>query len=114
MIDSYTAFVAMYYALDAAWDDGAKTDELRSYLSEINPFIWKSKGSADPAHCIELKEAYESKLGEAASNQEAYYFVEEYLRRVNPEFASLFCSIVSATEWENVLPEIEAQLKDSH
>lgn len=114
MVDSYTVFVAMYYALDAAWDDGVKTDELRSYLSEINPFIWKGECSADPANYIKFKDAYENELGEGASSQEAYDFVSGYLKQIRPEFSGLFCSTVNEIEWENVLPEIESQLNDNH
>lgn len=111
-VTAYLAFVAMYYALDAAWEDGAKTDGLREYLSEINPFLWKGECSADPANYIEFKEAYEGKLNEGASAQDAYTFVKDYLSQINHEFVGLLCQTVNEAEWENALPEVESQIEE--
>lgn len=111
-VTAYVAFVAMYYVLDAAWEDGVKTDDLRAYLSGINPFLWKGECSADPANYIEFKKTFESKANQGASAQNAYNFVKEYLSQINHEFAELFCKTVNETEWENALPEIESQIKE--
>lgn len=76
---AYAAFIAMYYALDAAYD-AIGEEELRRYLSDANPFLFKGEGSADPAVYAELEQAYRGACGDNPDAQEALSVVRDYLK----------------------------------
>lgn len=76
---SYDAFVNMYYALTAY--EGIKSDRLREFTSDADPFIWKDKGSADPAVYLEFKQAWNKRFADGyVSAPEARLFARDYLK----------------------------------
>lgn len=113
MIDnSYLAFVGMFCVLDAAWENDKKTSDLSSFLSAIDPFLFKGIGSADPANYIEFKKTYEDELGKQASARDSYSFVQRYLKGINRNIASLFSETANIEDWEKGLSELEPQLQE--
>ncbi len=80
-VDVYDSFVAMYYALDAAFDEHPTSERLRKFVSEANPFIWDGKGSADPAVYTEFRQTWGEEFGSCkVTAQEALRFVRRYLK----------------------------------
>lgn len=90
-------FIAMYRALDCLYEE-APCEEMRDYLSDANPYIFKDRESADPAIGAEFADLW-TKLHypEDVSANEAYAFVKEYLRS-STAFATAFEDI-SFAEW---------------
>ena len=54
-MNKFELFTIVFYWLDAYYDDSTD-DRLINQLSDMNPFIWKDIGSADPAVYIEFCE----------------------------------------------------------
>lgn len=108
----YQAFVSMFYALDVAFKKNG-TERLRSFLSEANPFLWKDKGSADPAVYEEFSKSFGERFGiQGATPEEARLFVRDYLGIQDNEycwaegdFVAAFDSIVTPQLWERSLEE---------
>lgn len=64
-VGAYKAFVAMFYALDSAYDgDSAR---LREYLCDANPFLFRDEGSADPSVFEAFKSDYSDRADEVSS-----------------------------------------------
>lgn len=102
-VSAYDTFVAMYYALDAAYDE-IKDEELRAFLSDANPFLFKDEGSADPAIFAEFSEEFEAEFKDGASEQESLDFVRDYLRSQNATvLIATFDTIVDSAKWAKAL-----------
>lgn len=99
---SYCAFEAMFYALDAAYDEN-KNLALRSYLANANPFLFANEGSADPAVYETFKQGYDLALGLDASVEEARMFVREYLKGEGEALLESFDEIADAESWEKAI-----------
>lgn len=99
-VTAYAAFIAMYYALDAAYD-AIGDEELRRYLSDANPFLFKGEGSADPAVYAEFEQAYKGACGDDPNAQEALAAVRGYLGRQDTDaLIAAFDSVVDYESWE--------------
>lgn len=99
----YAAFIAMYYARDAAYDVNAD-EELRRYLSGANPFLFKGEGSADPAVYPEFEQAYKGTCGDCPNAQEALAAVRGYLKGQDVGvLIAAFDSVVDPGKWEECL-----------
>lgn len=90
MTDGYSAFVNMFLALDASWDEcGDKT--LAGYLSEASPFTFDGKESADPAVWSEFSDAFARRFPEGiASLEDAHEFVVGYLSEISDEYSKVY------------------------
>ena len=107
----------MYYALDAAFDDH-RSERLREFVSDANPFIWKDKGSADPAVYIEFEQAWDKTFGRREPTApEARKFVRDYLETQDEgeysfapaggiTLAEAFDSAADEETWEEALSEL--------
>ena len=99
-VTAYAAFIAMYYALDAAYDE-IGGEELRRYLSDANPFLFIGEGSADPAVYAEFEQAYKGTCGDCSNAQEALAAVRDYLGRQDADaLIAAFDSVVDYASWE--------------
>jgi hypothetical protein len=109
-MDVYSAFVAMYYILDAAYDE-THDDGIGQRATEANPFLFKDIGSADPAVYIEFKAAWDARYGEDAevSAEECKAFIKEYLAKLSPSCAMAFQMVVDDSMWKDDLKEIRRQ-----
>lgn len=116
-VTAYDAFVNMYYALDAAFDEH-NSDRLREFVSEADPFLWKDKGSADPAVYIEFEQAWKKRFGDGqVTPPEARQFVSDYLKTQDEgeyafapagdvTLAEAFDSVADEETWEEALSEL--------
>lgn len=117
-VDAYDSFVSKYQALDAAFDEHTSSERLRAFTSEANPFIWKGKGSADPAVYIEFEQAWEKRFGNKdASAPDTRQFVRGYLKTQDEgEYAfapagdvtlvQAFDSVTDEESWEEALSDL--------
>lgn len=102
-VTAYAAFIAMYYALDAAYD-AIGDEQLRRYLSDANPFLFKGEGSADPAVYAEFEQAYKGVCGDDPNAQEALAAVRGYLKGQDAGvLIAAFDSVVDPGRWEECL-----------
>lgn len=116
-VDVYDSFVAMYQALDAAFDEHPESERLRTFASEANPFLWKGEGSADPAVYIEFEQAWEKEFGDRkVTALEARQFVRSHLKTQDEgeyafapagdvTLAEAFDSVADEKTWEEALSE---------
>ncbi len=117
-VDAYDSFVAMYQALDAAFDEHPSSERLREFASEANPFLWKGKGSADPAVYIEFEHAWKERFGNhEIAAPEARQFVRGYLKTQDEDeyafapagdvtLVEAFDSMADEATWEEALSEL--------
>lgn len=105
----YDYFVMMYYSLDFEYENGDNpSEELRLFLSDLNPFIWAGENSADPAAFEEFKAAYQ-KYG--TDEAQGYYFTKEYIRReCSPVIQQAF-SPFTEEDWRTA---VEVYLKQTY
>ncbi len=88
--DAYSTFVNMYLALDASWDE-CHDETLRGYLSEADPYLFKGKGSADPAAWAEFSAAYAERFpGDVADLEDAHGFTAEYLEKISDKYSKVY------------------------
>lgn len=102
-VTAYTAFVAMYQALDAAYDT-IKSESLRQYLSDANPFLFEGEGSADPAVYVEFEQLFNETCGKSPSAVDALSAVRSYLGEQDADaLVAAFDSVVTPECWEKVV-----------
>lgn len=98
-MNQFELFCIMYFALSYVWENShnEKYENLIFFLGDVNPFIWKDIGSADPAIFIEfckmvpqkeisLEESY--KVASEYINALPYYYaddVREAFKEIDPE-----------------------------
>lgn len=97
-VDAYKAYVTMFYALDAAYDNNNST-ELGQFLSAANPFLFKGEGSAD----IAVYEGFRADYPRNAEEAEALNFVRDYLAKQGKFLLAAFDSIANADAWKEAL-----------
>lgn len=97
-ISAYKAFVTMFYALDAAYDEN-KSDELGQFLGGANPFLFKGEGSADTA----VYEGFKIGFPDNADETESLRFVRNYLLKQGEFLLNAFDSIADIDAWIKAL-----------
>lgn len=99
-VGAYKAFVAMFYALDAALDgDSAR---LREYLCDANPFLFKDEGSADPS----VFEAFKGGYSDVADEVGSFNYVRDYLSRLDKVLLASFDSVADIDSWKKALLDL--------
>ena len=89
---SFKAFIALFFAIDYLYDQHP-CDTTGLCAGELNPFLWKAVGSADPAHYLEFKQEYATRFPEKTpSETEGFEFVREYAARLSSTFHGMFPS----------------------
>lgn len=84
---AHQVFVAMYQALDAAYD-ASKSKKVFAFCADANPYIWKGKTSADPAVFNTFSKQYESRFKNKETDpSNTLAFVRSYLAEQNSEYA---------------------------
>ena len=113
MIDSYTAFMMMYYILDAAADE-LDSESVLNYASIANPFVFKDEGSADPAVYAAFKEAWDNKFGESNSvvPEDCKAFIKAYMEDRSKECLEAFNLVVDDATWEEDLKDVQEQTQE--
>lgn len=80
--------------LNAAYEQDS-SEELLRFVSELNPFIWKDRGSADPDEFIKFDEAFrEERLSGEAPTADTYGFVRGYIESTHPSSSSASISLL--------------------
>ena len=99
--------IAMYQAMDCMYDEHP-SEELLDFVTELNPYIWTSRTSADPAVEIEFNEFIDENFGRQSEfdQNQAYDIVKKYLENLNPAFAVIFSNI-TIEEWNNLCKIVE-------
>ncbi len=106
----HDAFVAMYYALEAATDE-FPDQGLRTLVRDCDPFIWKDRLSADPAVYEDFSEAFAGASGDKPMGaDQSRSFCREWLARQakRHEFyagplVEAFDSVATPEAWADVL-----------
>lgn len=107
MFGAWKTFVNMFYALDLAYDDNPSRT-LGQFLSDMNPFLFRGAGSADPAIYAEFKHLFAMKFdNKNPDSKETYGFVVAYLEKKNPLFSSLFQANTDEDTWRDTYSEID-------
>lgn len=112
-VTAHDAFMAMYYALEAATDNYSDQG-LRTLVQDCNPFVWKDRLSADPAVWAEFSEAYSGAHGgKAITAEKARAFCRDWLaaQEDSHEFyrgplVEAFDSVASPQDWEMALGDV--------
>ena len=103
MLNTYTSFKLLYYALDSIFDE-TKEEGLGAFCSNMNPFIFTDESSADPATYSNYKKQFEERFNKECSISEAYEFAKEYLNKevdIYAKYAVDAFSRVSLEDWTN-------------
>ena len=99
VVDSYSVFVNMFAALDAAWEDGVTDESLRAYLSESSPYTFEGEGSADPAVWAEFRQQFLERFqGNAVELEDSHAFIVGYLKRIGDEYVKAYQGEVPLAE----------------
>ncbi len=94
---NFELFTMMYFVLDTELEKINRSDELLlDYVSNLNPFLWNSEDSADPAYFSEFNDFMKDKvIGDdygyslivefIKTNDEYYFGLEKYFLRISVE-----------------------------
>ena len=104
-MNRYEIFIMMFFCLDAYWDDN-KTDSLGDLCSDLNPFLFKGIGSADPAYWAEFCKLYPEKQ---YSISEGYTTAKEYVKRLDNAEATKAMNFYSLEKWEKAYNKYKEQ-----
>lgn len=112
-VTAHVAFMAMYYALEAATDE-YPDQGLQTLVQDCDPFVWKDRLSADPAVWAEFSEAFAAEHGDSpVSPEQARAFCRGWLagQAEGHEFyagplVAAFDSVATSDAWENALAEM--------
>ena len=117
-INCHDAFIAMYYSLDAAYDDARFAKEgVLSFLTDADPFIWKDRMSADPVVYSEFRSTFEGVFGSGTAEAEPVRsfcgkWLDDQIARHEVYAGSLreaFDSVATTQKWKDVLEYIQSQ-----
>ena len=111
---AHDAFMAMYYALEAATDE-YPDQGLTTLVQDCDPFVWKDRLSADPAVWTEFSGACSKLHGDAPMTaEEAHAFCRGWLaeQASRHEFYSgplveAFDSMATPQDWEAALADVK-------
>ena len=117
MNNQFQAFIALFYSIDHLYEKHP-CDTTALCASELDPFLFRAIGSADPAHYSEFSEAFEKRFPDGYANmEEAFVFVKEYadglsrmFQTMYPEdetIANLFEEYVDETIWPDIWSKAE-------
>lgn len=77
-MNTFEFFSLIFLLLDNCWDN-CKNKELGQFLSEMNPYAWKTEDSADPAWYEEFKLFIK---GKSLKQDNGFQLAKEYLRSI--------------------------------
>lgn len=84
---NFELFTMMYFALDAEDEKMNSSDELlMDYVSNLNPFLWVSEDSADPAYFYEFNEFMK---GKTIGDDGGYSLIVEFIKTNEDYYSGL-------------------------
>ena len=108
-MNRFELFTLIYFVLDAYYEDEVKTNEkLQILLSDMNPFVWKDLGSADPAVYADYCRFLGDKIITLENSLE---IAKEYVKTI--EFADVIDAFQDMTD-EEWLPVCQEYLSSEH
>ncbi len=93
-MNAFELFCMIYFVLDYVWDD-THDEALGQYLSDANPFVWRTEISANPATYTEYLQVIDAPI----TVENSYDFALSYIDRLNDPAVSKAFSIESKDEW---------------
>lgn len=108
MLDCFTTYKLLFYALDSIWEKD-KDEMLGQYLSEMNPFLFNEEGSADPSIYNSFKKTFNSKYNTTCTIKEGYILSIEFLsteENIYAKKACVYLKLISLKEWEDAATKI--------
>lgn len=107
----FELFTIMYYILDSENKRNSGSNELLAeYVSDLNPFIWKTEDSADPAYFSEFKDFMKDKKAE---EDFGYSLIAEFIR-TNDEYYSDLEKYFLMTSKEDFIKKAREYLSKPH
>lgn len=91
-----TLFIAMYRALECLYHE-EPTEALQEYVSDMNPYLFQDRSSADPVIKEDFIRSIRSQNPNSISPEESYGLVCQFLKDTTP-YEPLFRHI-SISEW---------------
>ena len=84
--------IAMYKAMDCRYDELDESNEtLDQFLTELNPYIWADRMTADPAIQADFKEFVESRnFGDEIDPVDAYNLTKDFLAEKSVYYSEVF------------------------
>ena len=104
-MNRHDIFVMMYFTLETYWEDN-KTDTLGNLCSELNPFLFKDRKSADPAYWTIFCKKYTDKQ---YSTSEGYTIAKEYVKSLDNAEATKAMEHISLELWEKAFDKYREQ-----
>ena len=105
-MNKFELFTMIFYALDHEWDNNHEQD-LGDFLSDMNPFLFKDEGSADPAVYAEFC----SVISEQITEENSYDLARKYIDSVGLAAVTEAFSKISRSVWNECLRDY---LSSSH
>lgn len=97
-MNEYELFTMIYFVLDAYFEKDIEDPFISTVLSDMNPFVWADKGSADPAMYSEYLEFLN---GRAITLENSFDIAKEYVKTI--DFADVTAAFeeMSENDWMN-------------
>ena len=93
-MNKFELFCMIFFVLDAEWDE-TKDQELGSFLSSANPFLFKDIGSAVPWVYSEFCQMIPEKI----TVENSYGIALEYIKSLHNNVVSKAFSTIDKKEW---------------
>ena len=105
----YELFCMIFLAFDADWDD-TQNEELREYLSDANPFLFKGENSADPAVYSDFCKFID---GYDLTEENSYDVAKKYVISLENDTLTESFNTLEKEQWFDVMPEVLKELRKS-
>ena len=98
MHDQFRAYIALFYAIDRLYEiDPSDTTALCA--GELDPFLFKTLGSADPAHYAGFSAEYARRFGEGkATPNECFSLAQEFAASLSDVFHAMYPDDVTISD----------------
>ncbi len=109
-MNSFEFFCLIYFMLDHCWEE-TKDEKLTCSLSDMNPYLWMTEDSADPAVYANFQDFMQGKtLGDDNGFQLAKDFLKS-LKDSSELYAGLdaYLDEYSQEEWDDAMRQLLSQ-----
>lgn len=104
-MNNFEFFSLIFFMLNACWEE-CKDDNLAHFLSEMNPYLWDSIGSADPAVYAEFLDFMKDKtLGE----DNGFQLAKDYLKTVFYPNLEKYLDEYDQDGWNDAVQQLMSQ-----
>lgn len=90
MGNQFQTFIALFYSIDYLYEK-CPCDTTALCAGELDPFLFRVIGSADPAHYSEFCEAFTKRFANGhVGIEDAFSFAKEYANKLSKMFKAMF------------------------